>query len=293
MDADAIGGSINLVTKRAPEQQIFSVESAPGYGQIREEFSGKSAFTYGNRFADGKLGLLLGGSINRRDFGSDNIELEYDFNDTKDLSDDGLKELQVRHYTLSRERSGDSGSYLWQYKLEVNPAGKIEFVKVREFGQFSGLNAVGDGEVEAIAVDDELGFVYYSDELFGIRKYHADPDAKNANVQLAVFGKVGFADDREGISIYKKDGGEGYILVSDQGANEFHVFTRQGTSDESHYHELVKIIPTSTMSSDGSEVSSATFGEKFPGGLFVAMSDDKTFQFYAWQELFGEEFSKQ
>ena len=34
--------------------------------------------------------------------------------------------------------------------------------------------------LEAIAVDQQLGFVYYSDETVGIRKYAADPDGADA-----------------------------------------------------------------------------------------------------------------
>ncbi len=41
---------------------------------------------------------------------------------------------------------------------------------VRKFGLFSGKK-----EIESIAVDDALGYVYYSDEGYGVRKYYADP----------------------------------------------------------------------------------------------------------------------
>jgi hypothetical protein len=38
-------------------------------------------------------------------------------------------------------------------------------LNVRRFGDFSGI-----GEIEAVTVDDELGFVYYADEAAGIHK---------------------------------------------------------------------------------------------------------------------------
>ena len=68
---------------------------------------------------------------------------------------------------------------------------------VRYFGAFSGT-----GEIEAVAVDDALGYVYYADEGNGIRKYHADPDHRDAASELAHFGRTGFRADREGIAIY-------------------------------------------------------------------------------------------
>ena len=104
MDADAIGGSVNLVTKKAPFEPMFSVEAAGGYSSIREKAGGTGAITYGNRFGDDKFGMVLNGSINDRNFGSDNVEPEYDLGDN--LSEDALSELQTRHYTVSRTRSG-------------------------------------------------------------------------------------------------------------------------------------------------------------------------------------------
>jgi len=149
---------------------------------------------------------------------------------------------------------------------------------VRKFGQFSGTK-----EIEAIAVDAELGYVYYSDEHFGVRKYYADP--AKGNEELAQFGLTGFADDREGISIYKTGAKTGYIIVSDQGAHQFQVFAREGSSENPHQHELITTIPVTAMSSDGSETTSVALGPDFPKGLFVAMSDNKTFEIYDWRDL--------
>ena len=117
MDADAIGGSVNLVTKRAPEGGMLSIEGAPGYGSLREDVSGKGSLSWGARTADGKLGLLLSGSLGKRYFGADDLEPEYEFNGLG-LRDDILTELQVRHYTLSRERRGVTG--LLDYRLNDN-----------------------------------------------------------------------------------------------------------------------------------------------------------------------------
>ena len=68
------------------------------------------------------------------------------------------------------------------------------------------------GEIEAIAVDDDLGYVYYADEDTGVRKYHADPDAPDAGRELAMFGTTGYRQDREGLGIYALPGGKGYII---------------------------------------------------------------------------------
>lgn len=188
-------------------------------------------------------------------------------------------------YAIVGRKSGPTdGTYLWQYLLEDDGKGKVKGTKVREFGVWSGKN-----EIEAIAVDDELGFVYCSDEGVGVRKYLADPDAENNNVELALFATDGFAEDQEGISIYKINDGTGYILVSDQQANEFHIFNRNGEPNNPHDHQLIKIVKVSTNESDGSEVSNAVLNETFPVGLFVAMSDNGTFQLYSWADIAGND----
>jgi len=185
-------------------------------------------------------------------------------------------------FAIVGRKFGPTDEYLWQYRLTGNPDGTISGHKIRAFGKFSGKK-----EIEAIAADNEHGYLYYSDETVGVRKYHADPDS--GNEELAVFGTTGFANDQEGISIYKIDDGSGYILVSDQQANKFRIFNRVGPQENPHKHELIKVVDASTTSSDGSDVSNASLGPLFPRGLFVAMSDDKTFHLYDWGDIAGDD----
>ena len=169
--------------------------------------------------------------------------------------------------------------YLHQYRLVDDGTGTLRGVFSRTFGDWSGIK-----EIEAIAVDDELGYVYYSDEGYGIRKYHADPAADDADEQLAEFGRDGFAEDREGISIYKQAGGTGYILVSNQQNNSFNIFRREGDAGNPHTHALLKSIDVSTIESDGSDVTSTPL-PGFPRGLFVAMSNGNVFHYYSWEDI--------
>lgn len=180
-------------------------------------------------------------------------------------------------YAIVGRKSGPNGTYLWQYKL-YEDQGKIVGKVVRKFGSYSGKK-----EIEAIAVDNELGYIYYSDEQFGIRKYYADP--QKGNEELALFGQNDFLEDMEGISIYKTGDKTGYILISNQQKNTFNIYKREGEAIDSHKHVKIAEIPVSTIFSDGSEVSNVNFGEKFPKGLFVAMSEGKVFHIYDWREI--------
>ena len=176
---------------------------------------------------------------------------------------------------VSRSDAGaPKHGYLHQYRLVDDGTGTMRGLFARAFGEWSGRK-----EVEAVAVDQELGHVYYSDETYGIRQYLADPMAEDAEDQLAEFGLTGFARDHEGISIYPTGPGTGYIVISDQQANTFRLYQREGLE-----HPLLGVAPLSTDQSDGSDVTPVAL-PGFPGGLFVAMSTDRTFQFYAWDDI--------
>lgn len=74
MDADAIGGSVNLITRASPNGQRISATLAGGYNPIREKGNYTAGFVYGNRFLNKKLGAVFSFSYNNNNFGSDNIE---------------------------------------------------------------------------------------------------------------------------------------------------------------------------------------------------------------------------
>ena len=200
-------------------------------------------------------------------------------------------------FAIVGRKKGPSDLYLWQYLLEDDGNGNVKGTKVRSFGAYSGIK-----EIESIAVDDDLGYVYYSDEQYGVRKYHADPDAPDADKELGIIYTLDYLKDNEGISIYCINDKTGYILVSDQNASRFRIYPREGTPADididdpedsiparPHLHRLIKIVDVSTVRSDGSDVTSAPLGDKFPNGLFVAMSDDKTFQLYDWADIAGKD----
>jgi 3-phytase len=176
-------------------------------------------------------------------------------------------------------KSGPADGYLWQYRLEDNGAGKVRMTKVRAFGRYSGKK-----EIEAIAVDAELGYIYYSDERYGVHKYRADPLAPDSTHELALFGTTGFASDLEGISIYPRPGGADYVVVLNQQADTFRIFPRAGTPGKPHDHSFLTSVRLSTHESDGSDVTPVEL-PGFPGGLFVAMSTDRTFQYYARADI--------
>ncbi|GGB95693.1 phytase [Dyadobacter sediminis] len=184
-------------------------------------------------------------------------------------------------FAIVGRKNGPADGYLWQYRLQDDGTGNVKGTLVRKFGKYSGKK-----EIESIAVDNELGFVYYSDEQVGVRKYHADPDSTDR--QLALIPNKGFTEDNEGISIYKTGPKTGFILISDQGADQFHIFRREGETNNPNTHPLVKIVKVAAHQSDGSEVTSTPILPQFPKGLFVVMSEGKVFHYYRWEDMIGD-----
>ncbi|TPG65962.1 phytase [Hymenobacter nivis] len=183
-------------------------------------------------------------------------------------------------FAVVGRKTGPREGYLAQYRLADDGTGQLQMTLVRQFGTWSGKK-----EIESIAVDNELGFIYYSDEGVGVRKYYADP--ARGNQELALFARTGFAEDHEGISIYKTGALTGYLLVSDQGASQFRFFPRQGTPADPNAHPELRAVKVAAHFSDGSDVTNVPLNPQFPHGMFVAMSDNKTFHYYRWEDMLG------
>ncbi|MEO1030289.1 MAG: phytase [Bacteroidota bacterium] len=168
-------------------------------------------------------------------------------------------------FLIVGRKEGPVNNYLYQYQLVSDSLG-IATKLVRKFGEFSGKK-----EIEAIAVDNELGYVYYADEDHCIRKYYADP--KMGNEELACFGADQFSRDIEGIAIAKYPNNSGFLIVSNQQAHSFCVFDRKTNA-------FIKEINLGTVETDGCEVTTQALGNRFPNGLFVSMTDSKEFLFH-------------
>lgn len=119
MDADAIGGSVNLVTRSAPYDRRVSLTLGSGFNVLAGKPIYNGAIVLGDRFLNNKLGVIASASYHNHQLGSDNFEAEWDYMD--DNSKDGsafAEETQIRQYYLQRIRQSYSLSL--DYKLNVN-----------------------------------------------------------------------------------------------------------------------------------------------------------------------------
>lgn len=124
MDGDAIGGSVNLVTRSAPEGFRLSATAGSGVNFITDKRILNGTLLYGDRSNDGKFGWMLAGSINDNDFGSDNIEFEW--SDEAEDPDSGedvsvapyVSEHDIRTYIVQRVRRSFSANF--DYRFNAN-----------------------------------------------------------------------------------------------------------------------------------------------------------------------------
>ncbi|MBE8721265.1 TonB-dependent receptor [Sphingobacterium pedocola] len=119
MDADAIGGSVNLITRAAPNGQRLSATWSGGYAPIREKGLYNGSIVYGNRYANNKLGLIVSGTIQTQNFGSDNIEAVWEVDDDRTF----VEEMDIRKYDVQRIRR----SFSVASDFEINSRNKLEF----------------------------------------------------------------------------------------------------------------------------------------------------------------------
>jgi 3-phytase len=136
---------------------------------------------------------------------------------------------------------------------------------------------------EGFLADDELGFVYLTEERVGIHKYNADPDA-GPQTRLAFFAaRDGIVRDREGLALYPCADGGGYLVLSNQGSSTFNVYTRTD-------NRLVKtFVAHGAHGTDGLDVTAGAV-PGFPNG-FVVIHDEPglRYQVYDWTEVAGND----
>jgi 3-phytase len=192
-------------------------------------------------------------------------------------------------FAIVAPKTGPHDGYLWQYRLSDSGSGRIVASFVRRFGTFSATSVREENEIEAVAVDDALGYVYYADEADGIHKWYADPDRLDAGRELAHFARKGFRGDREGIAIYARSDGTGYIVCTDQldEDSEYHIYLREGAPAHPHDHSReVAVIRGGADATDGLEISSSMLGAALPHGVMIAMnSKPRNFLLFRWQDI--------
>lgn len=184
----------------------------------------------------------------------------------------------------------------------VNDAGTGQFRQWR-------IRAAGDGlvaervrafrvgsQAEGCVADDETGALYVAEEDVALWRYDADPGAGNSRRAIdRVGGASGLTADLEGVSIWQGRDGRGYIVQSNQGANRYAVYRRDGANAYVGSFALVDDARTGidgTSDTDGLAVTSQPVGPRYPDGLLVVQDgtnlpagQNQNFKFVSWRDV--------
>src|SRR5262249_53143308 len=113
MEADSIGGRVNLITKRAPTTRHIALTLGTGFNTLVKDDIKDYNGTFGQRLLDQKLGFILSGNFYQNNRGSQDVEPAY-----TNLS---LASLDMRDYTLTRTRVGGA----WDVDYKLSPGSEI------------------------------------------------------------------------------------------------------------------------------------------------------------------------
>ncbi len=124
MDGDALGGSVNLVTRSSPQSFRLSATLGSGLSFINDKPIYNANFLFGDRSKNGKFGYMLAASYNNVDFGSDNVEAEWINEAESPITGEDIEvspfveESDVRTYLVQRIRRSFSANF--DYTFDAN-----------------------------------------------------------------------------------------------------------------------------------------------------------------------------
>jgi len=200
-------------------------------------------------------------------------------------------------YGLCMYRSRESGDYFTfvndtdgivkQFRLVDRGNDRVGAELVREF-------SVGS-QTEGCVADDETGDLYVGEENVAIWKYSAEPSGGDVRTMVDSIEDGNLTADVEGLALYFGPGGSGYLIASNQGADNYAIYERAG---ENKFLGIFHVVADQSSGidgiseTDGLDVTSANLGPAFPHGLLVAQdgrnitpADRQNFKLVPWERV--------
>lgn len=181
----------------------------------------------------------------------------------------------------------DTDGLLKQWRLRDAGNGRVAADPVREI-------SVGS-QTEGCAADDESGDLYVGEENAALWKYSAEPDGGDTRTMVDSVEDGNLTADIEGVAIYYGSNGDGYIVASNQGADNYLLYERQGDNRFiGHFHVIADESTgiDGASETDGLDVTSANLGPDFPHGVLVVQdgrnispADKQNFKLVPWQRI--------
>ncbi len=157
-DADAIAGSINLVTKRAPAERSIRADLKGNYNQLKPTYDQYDVgLYYGERFFDNFFGFQLSANLEKRDRSNEKINV--DWSNETDNTDYTLADFIVEYTDEKRTRNGVS----LFFDVTTPDSGSIRFNNVYSATKRSFLSHLRDypsGSSRLISNGNGVSYIY-------------------------------------------------------------------------------------------------------------------------------------
>jgi 3-phytase len=181
--------------------------------------------------------------------------------------------------------AGDGRFRQWHIRADGS---RIVAERLREF--------VVGSQAEGCVADDDSGALYVAEEDGGFWKYRVGADGGDDRQEIdRVGGKSGLVGDLEGVSIWHGRDGRGYVVLSNQGANNYAVYRREGDNAFVGLFQLVDDAERGidgVSETDGLTVTSRFLGQQYPQGLLVVQDGSnlpsgqhQNFKFVSWRDI--------
>jgi TonB-dependent receptor len=106
MEGDAIGGSINFITRTAPSRRILNASAAGGYNTFSQNGTYNASLVYGDRLLKDKLGVILSGAIWDRQWGADAFDVTYNTGLADAQQKKSINSVLLKRYMGKRQTKG-------------------------------------------------------------------------------------------------------------------------------------------------------------------------------------------
>lgn len=127
--------------------------------------------------------------------------------------------------------------------------------------------------VEGLVSDTYYEKLYVAEETIGLWEININPNIDLNKKLIFKTDKRYFKPDFEGVTLYKKDNGEGYIFLSVQGSNSYAVLDRKSKEFKSVFRIIKSNNIDSVSDTDGIDLSQLSTN-KFLEGLFIVQDGD-------------------
>jgi TonB-dependent receptor len=105
-EGDAIGGSVNFITRTAPLKRTLNMSAAGGYNTFSKNGTYNASLVYGDRFFKDKLGVIVAGAIWDRQWGTDSYDVSYNTGLANPVQQKSINNVMFKRYMGKRQTMG-------------------------------------------------------------------------------------------------------------------------------------------------------------------------------------------